>query len=163
WLDLYLLHWRSSYPIEETMRAMEALVAGRQIRFIGVSNFSVSRMKSAQRALRNERLACNQVLYHLGARGIERRLLPYCAEHDIAVVGYSPFAHGNFPKPSSPGGQILSGVGMRNNRTPRQVALNFLTRHPGLFTIPKTTKIEHVRENSGGAGWSLPDGDIAVI
>jgi len=163
WLDLYLLHWRSRYPIEETMRAMEALVAARQIRFIGVSNFSVSRVRAAQRALHNERLACNQVRYHLGARGIERRLLPYCAEHEIAVVGYSPFAHGDFPLPSSPGGRILTEVGERNHRTPRQVALNFLTRHPGLFTIPKTTRVEHVFENAGGAGWALSDGDITSI
>ncbi len=163
WLDLYLLHWRSRYPIEETMRAMEALVAARQIRFIGVSNFSVSRVRAAQRALHNERLACNQVKYHLGARGIERRLLPYCAEHEIAVVGYSPFAHGNFPSPSSPGGRILTEVGERNHRTPRQVALNFLTRHPGLFTIPKATSIGHVDENAGGAGWTLSDGDMTAI
>jgi diketogulonate reductase-like aldo/keto reductase len=163
WLDLYLLHWRSSYPIEETMRAMEALVAAGQIRFIGVSNFSVSRVRSAQRALHNERLACNQVLYHLGTRGIERRLLPYCAEHEIAVVGYSPFAHGSFPSPSSSGGRILAEVGEWNHRTPRQVALNFLTRHPGLFTIPKATSMEHVFENAGGTGWALSDGDITAI
>jgi len=163
WLDLYLLHWRSRHPIEETMRAMEALVACRQIRFIGVSNFSVSRVRAAQRALHNERLACNQIRYHLGACGIERRLLPYCAKHQIAVVGYSPFAHGNFPSPSSPGGRILAEVGERNHRTPRQVALNFLTRHPALFTIPKATSIEHVRENAGGAELTLSDGDITAI
>jgi diketogulonate reductase-like aldo/keto reductase len=163
WLDLYLLHWRSRHPIEETMRAMEVLVASRQIRFIGVSNFSVSRVRAAQRALHNERLACNQIRYHLGARGIERRLLSYCAEHEIAVVGYSPFAHGNFPSPGSPGGRILAEVGERNHRTPRQVALNFLTRHPGLFTIPKATSIGHVRENAGGAGWTLSEGDITAI
>jgi diketogulonate reductase-like aldo/keto reductase len=163
WLDLYLLHWRSRHPIEETMRAMEALVAARQIRFIGVSNFSVSRVRAAQRALHNERLACNQVRYHLGARGIERHLLPYCAEHQIAVVGYSPFAHGNFPSPSSPGGRILAEMGERNYRTPRQVALNFLTRQPGLFTIPKATSIGHVRENAGGADWTLSDSDITAI
>jgi diketogulonate reductase-like aldo/keto reductase len=163
WLDLYLLHWWSRHPIAETMRAMEALVASRQIRFIGVSNFSVSRMKAAQRALRNERLACNQVLYHLGARGAELRVIPYCDEHQIAVVGYSPFAHGDFPSPDSPGGRVLGEVGERNGRSPRQVALNFLTRHPGLFTIPKAATIEHLRENAGGAGWSLSDQDAAAI
>jgi diketogulonate reductase-like aldo/keto reductase len=145
------------------MRAMEALVAAGQIRFIGVSNFSVGQLRAAQRALRNERLACNQVLYHLRARGIERRLLPYCAENEIAVVAYSPFAHGNFASPGSAGEQVLAHVGERNHRTPRQVALNFLTRHPNLFTIPKATRIEHVFENAGGPDWTLSDDDTSAI
>jgi diketogulonate reductase-like aldo/keto reductase len=178
WLDLYLLHWPSRYPIKETMRALEALVAAGQTRLIGVSNFSVTQMRAAQAALRNERVACNQVQYHLGARGIERQLLPYCAAHQIAVVGYSPFVHGNFLSRSTADRSILdelvrfgelfqwnvlAEVGERHQRTPRQVALNFLTRHPSLFTIPKASTIEHVRENAGGVGWSLSDYDIAAI
>jgi len=178
WLDLYLLHWPSHYPIAETMRALEALVAAGQTRFIGVSNFNVSQLRAAQAALRNERLACNQVPYHLGARGIERQLLPYCAAHRIAVVGYSPFAHGNFVSRSSTERHILdelvrcgalfrwdvlAQVGERHHRTPRQVALNFLTRSPSVFTIPKASIVQHVRENAGGVGWSLSDYEIAAI
>ena len=75
-LDLYLLHWSGRHPIRETMRAMEALVQRGCIRFIGVSNLDLEELKEAQQALRHERLACNQVLYHLGDRGIEYRLLP---------------------------------------------------------------------------------------
>ena len=102
WLDLYLLHWPSNnIPIGETMRAMEKLVAEGLVRFIGVSNFDLEELKEAEDSLRNERMACDQVLYHLGYRGIERRLLPYCIKHGIAVVGYSPFGHGNFPSPQS--------------------------------------------------------------
>ena len=86
WLELYLLHWPGSHPIIETMRATEKLVAEGLVRFIGVSNFDVEELKEAERALKNERMACNQVLYHLGERGIERRLLPYCNERRIAVV-----------------------------------------------------------------------------
>jgi diketogulonate reductase-like aldo/keto reductase len=74
------------------------------IRFIGVSNFDVEELNAAERALRDERMACDQVLYHLAYRGIERHLLPYCSERKIAVVGYAPFGHGNFPTPESPGG-----------------------------------------------------------
>jgi diketogulonate reductase-like aldo/keto reductase len=86
WLDLYLLHWPGSYPISETMRAMEKLVTEGLVRFIGVSNFDVEELKEAERALKNERMTCDQVLYHLGDRGIERRLLPYCTQRGIAVV-----------------------------------------------------------------------------
>lgn len=163
WLDLYLLHWPSSYPITETMRAMEKLVAEGLIKYIGVSNFDIEELKEAEQALKNEQMACNQVLYHLGNRGIERRLLPYCTEKGIAVVGYAPFGHGDFPSPQSAKGQILEEIAKRHNRTARQVALNFLTRHDNVFTIPKTTRSERVKENSEGVGWKLTENDIMVI
>jgi diketogulonate reductase-like aldo/keto reductase len=163
WLDLYLLHWPSSYPIRETMRAMEKLVDDGGIRFIGVSNFDVDQLHAAEKALSKHRLACNQVLYHLGYRGIERHILPYCAKRGIAVVGYSPFGHGTFPPPESTGGRLLAEIAKRHGRTPRQVALNFLTRHPSVFTIPKAGRPEHVQENSGGAGWELTADDLIAI
>jgi diketogulonate reductase-like aldo/keto reductase len=163
-LDLYLLHWPSSYPIKETMRAMEKLVAEGKIDFIGVSNFDVEELQEAEKALSKERLACNQVLYHLGYRGIEKRLLPYCAKRSIAVVGYSPFGHGSFPSStSSKGGQVLAEIAKRHGRTPRQVVLNFLTRDGSTFTIPKASNPEHVRDNSGAAGWVLTEDEVKAI
>lgn len=162
-LDLYLLHWPSNHPIKETMRAMEKLVAEGMIRFIGVSNFDVEALEEAQQALSKHRLACNQVLYHLGYRGIERHLVPYCAKHEVAVVGYSPFGHGSFPSAKSAGGKVLEDIARRHDRTPRQVALNFLTLHQSIFTIPKAGHSEHVRENSGAVGWSLTNEDIMEI
>jgi len=163
WLDLYMLHWPGSYPIRETMRAMEKLVSEGAIRNIGVSNFDVEDLIAAERALRNEPMACNQVLYHLLDRGIERRLLPYCARRDIAVVAYAPYGHGNFPASHSVGGRLLAAIGARHERTARQVALNFLTRDPSVFTIPKTVHPERVVENAGGAGWRLSPDEVAVI
>jgi diketogulonate reductase-like aldo/keto reductase len=163
WLDLYLLHWPGSYPLRETMRAMEKLVDDGMIRFIGVSNFDVKELDAAQRALSKHRLACNQVLYHLGYRGIERRILPYCSKEGIAIVGYSPFGHGIFPTPQSSGGTVLAQIAERYHRTPRQVALNFLTRNPSVFTIPKASRPEHVKENSGGTGWDMTADDLISI
>jgi diketogulonate reductase-like aldo/keto reductase len=163
WLDLYMLHWPGPYPIRETMRAMEQLVDEGVIRFIGVSNFDVEDLVAATSALRNQPMASNQVLYHLGDRGIERRLLPYCAQHGIAVVAYSPFGHGSFPSPRSAGGRLLAAIAERHGRTPRQVALNFLTRDPNVFAIPKASRAEHVRENSGAGGWQLTKEEIAAI
>ena len=154
-LDLYLLHWESSYPIAESMRAMEKLMDDGRTRFAGVSNFDLDQLKAAQAALRHHRLAANQVLYHLGERGIERKLIPYCQQQEIAVVGYSPFGHGAFPRPDSPGGKVLRAVAERHGRTVRQVILNFLTRLPQLFATPKAGDPDHTRENAGGAGWSL--------
>ncbi|MDQ3835794.1 MAG: aldo/keto reductase [Thermoproteota archaeon] len=164
-LDLYLLHWPSNqHPIEETMRAMEKLVEEGMIKHIGVSNFDVEELKEAQDALKDHRIACNQVFYHLGYRGIERSLLPFCKKKDITIVGYSPFGHGDFPSPGSKKGKILSEMASRYNRTPRQVALNFLTRDANLFTIPKAGNLNHIRENSDGVGqWRLSDEDISTI
>ncbi len=156
-LDLYLLHWSGSHPIRETMRGLESLVAEGRTRLIGVSNLDVEELKAAVAALRHEKLACNQVLYHLGDRGIERRLIPYCRKHGIAVMGYSPFGHEHF-KP----GPVVTGIAERNGKTARQVVLNFLTRD-GVFAIPKSGNPEHVRENAGGQGWRLSDADIAAI
>jgi diketogulonate reductase-like aldo/keto reductase len=163
YLDLYLLHWESSYPIAESMRAMEKLMDDGRTRFAGVSNFDVDQVKAAQAALRHHRLAADQVLYHLGERGIERKLIPYCQQQEIAVVGYTPFGRGAFPRPDSPGGKVLRAVAERHGRTVRQVILNFLTRLPQLFTIPKAGDPDHTRENAGGAGWSLSEDDLAAI
>ena len=163
WLDLYLLHWPGPYPIEETMRAMEKLVAEGLVKFIGVSNFNVEELIAAERSLKNERMACDQVLHHLGYRGIERHLLPYCTEHGIAVIGYAPFGHGNFPSSQSAGGRILKEIGERYGRTPRQVALNFLSQHHNIFTIAKTSRPERAIENSNGVGWELTAEDLETI
>ena len=162
-LDLFLLHWESSYPIAETMRAMEHLIDQRLIGFTGVSNFDTGQVREAQAALRHHRLASNQVLYHLRERGIERKLIPYCAEQEIAVVAYTPFGKERFPRADSPGGRVLAEIATRNGRTVRQVILNFLTRFPHVFTIPKASSAAHTRENAGGMGWSLPPDDIAAI
>jgi len=162
-LDLYLLHWKGRYPIADTMRAMERLIDQRHIRFAGVSNFEVAEMEAAQAALRNHRLASNQVLYHLRERGIERKLIPYCEEHQVAVVAYTPFGREAFPRPDSAAGKVLGEIAARNGRTVRQVILNFLTRWPHVFTIPKAGNAEHTRENAGGMGWTLSPEDIAAL
>ena len=164
YLDVYLLHWWSgSHPIAETMRAMEELVAAGKIRHIGVSNLDVEQLKQAQRALTRERIACNQVLYHLRSRGIERRVIPYCESQNIAVVGYSPFGQGNFPPGSGKQAKVLASIAQLHGKTPRQVALNFLTRRDSLFAIPKASNVDHVRENAGGTGWQLTTEDLQLI
>ena len=78
-------------------------------------------------------------------------------------MGYSPFGQGDFPKSSSRQGQALETIASKHRKTPRQVALNFLTRRGGLFAIPKSSDVDHVRENSGGAGWNLDQEDINLI
>lgn len=159
-LDLYLLHWPGDHPIEDTMRAMEELVAAGKIRFAGVSNFELDELRAAMDASRVP-IVANQVLYNLGSRGIERDLLPFCVEQQIAVVGYTPF--GNWPRAGSNGLRVLREIGTRHGKTPRQVALRFLTRDPALFAIPKASDVEHVEENAGATNFHLSADDIAAI
>lgn len=163
-LDVYLQHWADgSHPISETMRAMGELVDQGKIRFAGVSNFDVDELEEAKSALGRHRLACNQVLYHLEARGIESDVLPWCKRNGVAVVGYSPFGSTNgFPSPRSKGGRVLDEVARQLGKTPRQVALAFLARDPDVFLIPKAEKVEHVRENAGGA-FELPREAVAAL
>lgn len=160
-LDLYLLHWPGAVPIVETMAAMEELVAEGKIRHLGVSNFDVDELREAMAALSRERLACNQVLYNLGQRGIERDLLPFCADAGIAVVGYTPF--GSWPRRGSDGLATLESVAARHGASPQQVALAFLTRQPHVFAIPKAGSPAHVRANAAAGDLTLGADDIAAI
>jgi diketogulonate reductase-like aldo/keto reductase len=163
YLDLYMLHWPSGHPLEDTMRALETLVAQGKTRFIGVSNFDVEDVGEAQSYLREIPLASDQVLYHLKERGPESRLIPYCRKHHIAVVAYTPFGRGRFPRKEIEPHGIIGRIAAKHRKTARQVLLNFLTREPNAFAIPKASRIEHVEENAGAAGWRLDAEDVAEI
>ncbi len=118
-LDAYLLHWRGSVPLEETFRALEDLQAAGKIRAFGVSNFDVDDLEEALGILGPGKLACNQVLYHLQERAIEHAVIPWCQQHQVAVVAYSPFGHGEFPEPDSRGGRALAAIAQAHEATSR--------------------------------------------
>jgi diketogulonate reductase-like aldo/keto reductase len=162
-LDCYLLHWRGSYPLEDTFAAFERLRADGKILAWGVSNFDVDDLEEAEAIAGPGRIACNQVLYHLKERAIEHAVLPWCETHTVAVVGYSPFGHGDFPVASSAGGRVLARVAAAHQATPRQIALAFLVRRPSLFTIPKASSPEHAAENAGTGALKLSAAEIAEI
>jgi diketogulonate reductase-like aldo/keto reductase len=158
YLDLYLLHWWSErHPIQETMRAMTELSRRGLVRLVGVSNLDVDQMRQAQGALGDLPLASNQVLYHLRDRSIEAEILPHCERRRVAVVGYTPLARGGFMR------GVVAEIAKRHGRTPRQVALNFLTRRPALFTIPKASDPAHVRENAGALDFALSREEVRAI
>lgn len=162
-LDLYLLHWTGSQPLEETIRAFEALRAQGKIRHWGVSNFDVPDLERALAIAGEGRIACNQVLYHLQERSIEHRVLPWCEAHGVAVVGYSPFGSGRFPAETEVGGGLLAELARLHGATPRQVALAFLLRRPSLFSIPKASSTAHVQDNAGVSRLHLTRGELGAI
>jgi diketogulonate reductase-like aldo/keto reductase len=162
-LDCYLLHWRGSHPLEETIAAFVQLKQQGKILSWGVSNFDVGDLDSVLRIAGEGNLACNQVLYHLEERAIEHAVIPWCERHQVAVVAYSPFGHGRFPGPRTTGGRLLNQIAAGHKATVRQVALRFLARRPSLFVIPKASSLEHVAENAGAADLQLTETEIAQI
>jgi len=150
-LDCYLLHWPGQHPLEGTIAGFEELVEAGKIRSYGVSNFDEDQLREAA-GLGN--IACDQVLYSMKERHVEERVLPVCRELGIALVGYSPFDGG------LPEGGALAAVAAELRATTRQVALAFLTRLEGTFTIPKASRVEHVRENAGAGALKLSKAQI---
>ena len=138
WLDCYLLHWRGSYPLAETVAAFDELLGAGKIRSWGVSNFDAGDLDELLAVAGEGRIACNQVLYHLRERAIEHAVIPWCRQHGTAVVAYSPFGHDDFPSPRSKPGEVLQTIAEVHGASPRQVALAFLTREAPVFAISKS-------------------------
>jgi diketogulonate reductase-like aldo/keto reductase len=163
-LDCYLLHWRGPHPLEDTVAGFERLRREGRILSWGVSNFDVGDLDELWSIVGPARIACNQVLYNLKERSIEYAVLPWCEQHGVSVVGYSPFGHsGSFPSPETLGGRVLSEIATGHDATPRQVALAFLVRRPSLFTIPKASSPEHAAENAGAGDLRLSEREVILI
>ena len=162
-LDCYLLHWPGPHPLEDTFAGFERLREQGKILSWGVSNFDVPDLDAAWKAGGEGRIACNQVLYHLQERAIEHAVLPWCEEHGIATVAYSPFGHGSFPSPYTSGYRTLGEIASSHGATARQVALRFLVRRPSLLTIPKASSPEHVADNAAAAALQLTEAELARI
>jgi diketogulonate reductase-like aldo/keto reductase len=162
-LDCYLLHWRGQHPLEDTIASLEELQEEGKIRAWGVSNFDVSDLEEALAIAGPGRMLCNQVLYHLQERAIEHAVLPWCEQHAVALVAYSPFGHNQFPGARSAGGRVLQQIAEAHGVTPRQVALRFLVRRAAVFVIPKASRVEHAEENAGAGGLHLSEAELARI
>ena len=156
-LDLYLLHWRGSVPLAETVEAMETLVASGKIRHWGVSNLDTNDM-NALVAAGGAACATDQILYNLTRRGPEHELLPWLASRDIPAMAYSPVEQGRLL--DQPG---LADVAVRAGASPAQVALAWVLRATAMIAIPKASTAEHVRENWAAADLTLADEDLAGL
>ena len=149
-LELYLLHWSGSYPLEDTVRGFEDLLAAGKIRAWGVSNLDLAEMKRLLALPGGKACVTNQLLYNLSRRGIEFDLLPWCAKRGISVMAYSPVEQGRIL-----GHKVLKQVAERLGATPAQVALAWLLRKDGVVAIPKAASVAHVRENHAALSLTL--------
>lgn len=158
-IDLYLLHWRGSHPLNETVDAFEELRAEGKIRYWGVSNFDTRDMQGLVKLPGGVHCASNQVLYHLDSRGIEYDLLPWCSDNKIPIMAYSPVGQGGRLLQS----KALATVAKRHDATAAQIAIAWSMRHDNVITIPKASDPAHVRQNAACGAIVLTKEDLATI
>jgi diketogulonate reductase-like aldo/keto reductase len=157
-IDLYLLHWRGSIPLAETVEGLLRLQRDGKIRHYGVSNFDRADMAEWAALQGGGTVAADQVLYNLSRRGPEWDLLPWCREHQVAVMAYTPLGQGHML-----GNRVLGEVARRRDATPAQIALAWLLRKDGMIVIPKASRLEHVRENRGALDIALTEEELAAL
>ncbi|WP_121969885.1 aldo/keto reductase [Leptolyngbya sp. BC1307] len=158
YLDLYLLHWRGSVPLSETLEAFQSLKAAGKIRSYGVSNFDTEDMAEAVRLEGGKAIATNQVLYNLTRRGIERNLLPWCRQQKIPIMAYSPIEQGRLLN-----NQALKKMARERDVTAAQIAIAWLLHQDDVIVIPKSSRIEHVKQNYAALNLALSAEELATL
>jgi len=157
YIDLYLLHRFPSpgIDIKETMKAMDRLVDEGMVKHIGVCNMTINRLKATQ-AVSQNKIVYNQLHYSLECREPEiQGVVKYCQDNDIFICAWGPLSKGSMAQ-----APILVEMAGKYNKTPFQIALNWLISQPNVITIPKTTQLNHLEENLGALGWELSAEDI---
>lgn len=160
-LDLYLLHWRNrNTKLTSVVAGFEGLRAAGKIRAWGVSNFDVSDMEELFRIPDGDRCATNQVLYNLGNRSIEQDLLPWCEQHGMPVMAYSPLG--------GPGASVLrdgtlARIGAAHSCSAAAVALAWTIRNGNVIAIPEAGSVEHVKENTVALSLTLTPQDLQLL
>jgi diketogulonate reductase-like aldo/keto reductase len=159
YLDLYLIHWQNpNFPIKETMRAFDDLKKEGLIKNIGVSNFSAEEFEEAQ-ASTKERIVCNQIHYSLISREpVNQGALEYARENDVLITAYRPLEKGALTEKGK--NPLIDELCEKYNKTPAQIAINWLITLPNVVTIAKMVDEKHLKENLGALGWEMHQEDI---
>lgn len=163
YLDLYLLHWRGAVPLEETVECMEQLVKEGKIRSWGVSNFDTDDMRELLSVPNGDHCVVDQVLYHLGSRGVEYDLLPWLEEHQIPLMAYCPLAQAGDLQKDLLKSSTVKEIAKIHNITPMQVLLAFVLYQPNVIAIPRSGKAEHVLQNWNARKIRLTDVEYGLL
>jgi diketogulonate reductase-like aldo/keto reductase len=158
WIDVYLLHWRGGVPLEETVAGFEELRSAGKILAWGVSNLGIADMEELGRIPDGSNCVTDQVLYNLEERGLEYDLLRFCREIKVPLMAYSPLFQGDLK-----GKKALAEVAKRHGKSPAQIALAWLLRHPDVVVIPKSSKTERIDENMASLDIELTAEDLATL
>lgn len=163
YLDLYLLHWRGMIPFEETIECMEELVRRGKIRRWGVSNMDIDDMEEIVNLFEGENCRVNQVLYHLGSRGIEYSLKPFTDRNNIAIIAYCPLAQGGRLRGQLLESETVKKIAAKHKITPMQVLLCFVLSQNNMLAIPKASKLEHMKQNIECLKIKLDNDDLRAL
>ena len=163
YLDLYLLHWRGMIPFEETIECMEELVRRGKIRRWGVSNMDIDDMEEIVNLYEGENCRVNQVLYHLGSRGIEYSLKPFTDRSNIATIAYCPLAQGGRLRGQLLESETVKKIAAKHKITPMQVLLCFVLSQNNMLAIPKASKLEHMKQNIECLKIKLDNDDLRAL
>ncbi len=161
YLDLYLLHaFSKDCPLRGAIEALDALVDEGVVKYIGVSNFTKEHLKEAQ-DLSKHGIVCDQVYYNLQAREPEvTGLLDYCQKNDVMLVAYRPVEKGKLLEDVPP---RMDQLCVKYQKTPAQIAINWLISQKNVVTLAKTSNVTHLKENMGALGWNLTEEDVELI
>lgn len=163
YLDLYLLHWRGMYSFEETFECMEELKKMGKIRRWGVSNMDIDDMIEINSTPYGKNCQVNQVLYHLGSRGIEYSLKPFTDSNNIPTMAYCPLAQGGRLKDRLLKSNSVKKIAEKYNITPIQVLLTFVLSQENIIAIPKASKLEHMKQNINCLDINLDIEDLTLL
>ena len=158
YLDVYLLHWRGSVPLAETLEAFETLQQSGKIRSYGVSNFDVEDMEEASQLKGGKGIVTNQVLYNLMRRGIEWNLLPWCRQQGIPIMAYSPIEQGRLLN-----NKTIKAIAQERGVTAAIVAIAWLLHQEDIIVIPKSSRIDHVEQNYAAKDLKLSAEELAAL
>ncbi|TCB91802.1 aldo/keto reductase [Enterobacter wuhouensis] len=162
-IDLYLLHWRGNFALDETIDLMNKLQQQGKIGRWGVSNLDVDDMQALWREEGGSACATNQVLYYLASRGIEYDLLPWCQQHDVPVMAYCPLAQAGRLRTGLMNHPVVNEIARNHNATAAQILLAWVIRHQGVMAIPKAASIEHVKANAGALDITLTGEELRLL
>ncbi|SEL42459.1 Aldo/keto reductase [Kosakonia sacchari] len=162
-LDLYLLHWRGNYSLAETVEVMETLMQQGKIRRWGVSNLDYSDMQELSRVSGGKACATDQVLYHLGSRGIEFDLLPWCQQQAMPVMAYCPLAQAGRLRDGLLESRVVQDIAHAHRASAAQILLAWVISHQGVMAIPKAASVAHVEENAAALKIVLSADDLARL
>lgn len=157
-IDLYLLHWRSSYTLDETVNAFEKLVEQGKIKAWGVSNFDVSDMEELEKIALKDHISADQILYNLSRRGTEFDLIPWCVKRNIPLMAYSPIEQGRILKNNN-----LQKLAKNLGIAPSILALAWVVHQQLMIAIPKTSSIAHLKENIKAADLKLDQNVLQAL
>ena len=158
YLDVYLLHWRGSVPLAETLEAFETLQQSGKIRSYGVSNFDIEDMQEVSQLKGGKGIVTNQVLYNLMRRGIEWNLLPWCRQQNIPIMAYSPIEQGRLLN-----NKTIKAIAQQRGVTAAQVAIAWLLHQEDIIVIPKSSRIDHVEQNYAAKDLKLSAEELAAL